>query len=573
MKNGLELPPYQKRRWIPQDADLTQLSTLESLVNELFRRLHRVDTVEGLEEWLEDASEFFAAVDQARTCRYIAMTCQTDDPQRQKDYLYFVETIDPWLKPKRFQLLRELLAHPSFGLLPPYYDVFRRSVENEVRIFREANVAREAQEAKYTQEYQRIVGAMTIRWNGQELTLAQASRILEEPDRSQRQKAWELICQRRLADRQRLEELFDELVKLRHAIACEAGYSSYREYVFAKYERFDYTPEDCCQLHAAIEREIVPLYRWVQERRRAKLGVDVLRPWDLMVDPEGKPPLRPFQTGKELLAKTRTVLERVDPRLMEFVDLLSSQDLMDLENRKGKAPGGYQSTLAEARMPFIFMNAVGLHRDVETLLHELGHAFHTLCARHHKLLAYRSSPLEFAEVASMSMELLGNDEMEVFYSEEEARRARRMHWENIVSFFPWMAMVDAFQHWVYTHPTHGREQRKEVWLMLMDRFGGIEAWEGYEDAKAYLWHRQLHIFEIPFYYIEYGIAQLGALQLWFQARHDRAGSISRYLQALSLGGSQPLPTLFRASGLRLDVRGELLRELTPAVRQELERLE
>jgi oligoendopeptidase F len=342
--------------------------------------------------------------------------------------------------------------------------------------------------------------------------------------------------------------------------------------MFAKKERFDYTPEDCLRFHEAIERHIVPLARELQRERARKLGVDPLRPWDLAVDPDQRPPLAPFRASEELMEKSHAIFARLDPRLADYFQVLRAQELVDLDNRKGKAPGGYQSTLAEARVPFIFMNAVGTQRDVETLLHEAGHAFHALAAREQPLHAYRSAPIEFCEVASMGMEHLAAPHLPVFYPEEEARRARRTHLEGLIQFFPWMATVDAFQHWLYLHPGHSREERRAAWLGLMDRFGGIEDWSGFEANRAVVWHRQLHIFEIPFYYVEYGIAQLGALQLWRCAQADLPGTIDRYLAGLSLGGSRPLPELFQASGLAFDFTDTTIAPLMREVKAELLKL-
>jgi oligoendopeptidase F len=369
-----------------------------------------------------------------------------------------------------------------------------------------------------------------------------------------------------------LEEIFEQLLALRQEVALAAGFANYRDYMFARKERFDYTPEDCVRFHEAIEHHIVPLARELQRERARKLGVDPLRPWDLAVDPDQHAPLAPFRASSELLEKSHAIFAQLDPRLADYFQVLRAQELVDLDNRKGKAPGGYQSTLAEARVPFIFMNAVGTHRDVETMLHEAGHAFHALAAREQPLHAYRSAPIEFCEVASMGMELLAAPHLPAFYREEETRRAQRTHLEGIINFFPWMATVDAFQHWLYLHPGHSREERRAAWLGLMDRFGGIEDWSGFEANRAVVWHRQLHIFEIPFYYVEYGIAQLGALQLWRAAQADRPGAINRYLAGLSLGGSRPLPELFEASGLAFDFTDTTIAPLMREVKAELLKL-
>ena len=565
--------PFVPRSYLPATVDLTDLAALGTLFDRLDADLAAAKTVAGLEGWLDHYGEAESALDQARTERYIAMTCQTDDPEREKAYMTFVEVVDPWLKPREFALGQALVAHPAWEALPGYYAVFRRSVETGVKLYREKNVARQTEEAKLCQGYQKISGAMTVQFDGKETTLAQMGRVQEETDRARREAAWKLVAARRLADKEQLERIYDDLLALRGEIAKEAGFADYRAYIFEARERFDYTPDDCLKFHDAIEKQIVPLVRQLQEERRQKLGVDKLRPWDLAVDAEARPPLKPFATGKELFDKTDAIFAEIDPRLREFFAVLKDGGLIDLENRKGKAPGGYQSNLAEARVPFIFMNSVGMQRDVETLLHEAGHAFHSLACRTQRLHSYRGGiPLEFCEVASMSMELLGAPYLEKFYSHEEANRARRDHLEGILKFFPWMAIVDGFQHWIYTHPGHTRAERRAAWLGLLDRFGGAESWDGLGDlaeARACMWHRQLHIFEVPFYYVEYGIAQLGALQVWTQSLQNRATALDGYLNGLKQGGAKPLPELFAAAGIAFDFTEKTIAPLIGKVREEL----
>ncbi|HSI85174.1 MAG: M3 family oligoendopeptidase [Candidatus Methylacidiphilales bacterium] len=568
----MNIAPYQPRQFVPVDIDLTETEQLAPLFDQLKERLEKMVCLPELEVWLRDHSELCAAISESSGLAYIRMTCQTDDEEREKAYLKIVEVVDPWLKPRQFELSKLLVEGPWLRQLPPEYEVFRRSVEMSVRLYRPENVARETEQARLSQQYQKLIGAMTVQWEGQERTLMQMARIQEETDRSRREEAWKLMAARRLQDREKLDEIFQKLLDLRAEIAKAADFPDFRAYAFAMYERFDYTPEDCIRFQDSIEKFFVPLARDLQRKRQSKLGVETLRPWDLAVDPDGRKPLRPFEKADELLTKSQAIFSKLDSRLSSYFELLRSRELVDLENRKGKAPGGYQSTLQEARVPFIFMNSVGVHRDIETMVHEAGHAFHAVASRHHEMLSYRSAPIEFCEVASMSMELLTAPHWTEFYSEEDARRARREHLEGIIKFFPWMATVDAFQHWLYTNPGHTAAQREAAWVGLMDRFGGIENWGGWEAARAAMWHRQLHIFEIPFYYVEYGIAQLGALQIWTQAQKDVAAALNSYLNGLRLGGSRPLPELFAAANIRFDFSEDTIAPLVDAVRAELAEL-
>lgn len=568
------LPAFKPRRFLPAQIDLGDWAQLAPLFDQLEARAGQCVGVADLERWLLDWSELNAALDEEAARRYIAMTCHTDNADAEKAYLDFVENIEPQTKPRQFQLETLFIAHPLRAQLPqPRYEVFVRDTQNHVELFRSENVPLETEEAKTGQQYQKLSGSLTVQFRGEEKTLIQMGKFLEEPDRALRQEAWELVARRRLQERDKFEEQFEQLRALRERIAKNAGFDNYRDYAFRRLGRFDYTPADCTRFHEAVETEIMPVVRELQGERRRQLGLDRLRPWDMAVDPLNRPPLRPFERVDEMVTRSQRIFDQLDSELAGGFRSMNDLRLLDLDNRKGKSPGGYQSTLAEARLPFIFMNAVGQQRDVETILHEAGHAFHALAARDEDLLPYRNSPpIEFCEVASMSMELLGNEFIEEFYSDADARRARRVHLEGIVGVLAWIATVDAFQHWLYTHPGHSRTERAAAWVALMDRFGGDVDWSGYEEARAHLWHRQLHIFLHPFYYIEYGIAQLGALQVWANSKRDKAKALKNYKQALALGGSRPLPELFSAAGCRFAFDGDTMKPLMQLVREELNAL-
>ncbi len=588
------MPAHKTRRFVPATIDLGDWSQIAPLFDRLEAVAPSLSTVGELERWLVDWSELSAALDEESSRRYIAMTCHTDNADAEKSFLQFVEKIEPELKPRQFRLEKMLMAHPQRGALlnvgvqasacpppdklklelqPPRYQVFIRDVQNHVELFREENVSLETEEAKLTQQYQKLSGSLTVQFRGEEKTLVQMGKFLEEPDRALRQEAWELVAKRRLQERDKFEEQFDELLKLRERIAANAGFKNYRDYAFRRMGRFDYTPKHCFDFHEAVEREVMPAVREQQAQRCKQLGLDTLKPWDMSVDPLNRPALKPFEKVEDMVARSQKIFDKLDAELGDGFQRMQDLKLLDLANRKGKAPGGYQSTLNESRVPFIFMNAVGQQRDVETILHEAGHAFHALATRDEDLVAYRSAPIEFCEVASMSMELLGNEFIEEFYSTGDANRARRTHLEGIVGILGWIATVDAFQHWIYTNPGHSRADRAAAWNTLMDRFGGDVNWNGYEEARAHLWHRQLHIFIHPFYYIEYGIAQLGALQVWANSKRDKAGALRDYKAALALGGSRPLPELFTAAGCKFQFDAATIRPLMELARTELAQLE
>lgn len=565
------IPEKFPRRRLPDSLSLETWDSIEPWYRELLD--WRIESARDLEVWLEACGELNAAVSQEGVRRNVAMTQQTDDPEREAAHLAFVREIEPKLKPVRDALRSKYLDNPFRLDLPrDRFFVFDRAEENRRALFRAANVPRETELAELEQRYQKTIGAMTVMFRGEEKTPAQMAPILEEPDRSLRQEAWELVAARRALDREALDDLFDRMVELRTEVAHEAGFSNYVDYAYRARERFDYGTAEAERFRDAIERVVVPLADQIMERRRRAIGVESLRPWDLAVDPFGREPLRPFKNVDELAVRTKAIFDEIDRDLGDRFEFLRTHGLLDLENRKGKAPGGYQTTFEDDRLPFIFMNAVGLDGDVRTLLHEGGHAFHTLECRGEPLAAYREAPIEFCEVASMSMELLGARNLSMFYSPEDADRSYRRLLEGIVLIMPWIATVDAFQHWIYANPAKDRNDRRRRWIEIDRRFGGIVDWTGYEETRGSSWHKQLHIFLYPFYYIEYGIAQLGALHIWRRSLDDRQGAVAAYRSALALGGSRPLPELFAAAGARFDFDVETIEPLMARIAEELERI-
>ncbi len=559
--------PEFPRRFVAADAVFDQWSKAEPYYRELLER--KVNSAEALERWLLDFSEVDAAFDEEGVTRQIEMTRATDDPQREQRFLDFVENVRPHREPWRQKLGQRLMELAARYPLPRQrYEVLLRSVRNAVELFREQNIPLQVEEAKFAQQYQKITGAMTVEYDGREMTLQQIARYLEETDRKVREETWRLAAERFRQDADALDELYEKMVRNRHRMALNADCRDYREYAFRAMERFDYTPEDCLAFHDAIERVVVPAARKLAEQRIRKLGIPSLRPWDTAVDPDNRPPMRPFETGQQLATGCGRIFHRVSPSLGRVFDTLRERSLLDLESRKGKAPGGYQATYTERRLPFIFMNAVGTEGDVRTLLHEGGHAFHTWACRNDPLGLYRSYPIEFAEVASMGMECLSLPHLEEFYG-DSTDRARKRFFTEIINFLPFMARVDAFQHFVYLNVDCGVRARHDTWQALSRRFSPDIDWSGLESYERVSWHRKLHFFEAPFYYIEYGIAQLGALQVWMNARRDYEQAVALYCNGLALGGSRPLPELFEAAGLKFDFSEETLRPLIDAVMEEV----
>jgi oligoendopeptidase F len=563
------LPAEFPRRYVASDAQFGDWPAAERYYRELLNR--QLASPAEFESWLYDASELEACLDEERCIRHVESTRQTDDQARQQRYIQFIEEVDARQKPWQDKLLRRLLELAGRFPLPRLrYEVLLRSARNRVELYREENIPLLTEEAKLVTEYQRITGAMACLYAGREQTMQQMARYQDETDRSVREETWRLMSDRFQQDATRLDELYVKMAELRQRIARNADCPDYRVYKFKNYGRFDYTPADCLAFHDAIEHAVVPAARELAEQRRRKLGLKTLRPWDFTVDPDGQPPLRPFQHVDQLVQGCSRIFQRVNPELGRVFDRLARLGVLDLDSRKGKAPGGYQETFAEHRLPFIFMNAVGTDGDVRTLLHEGGHAFHTWACRNEPLLPYRNCDgvIEFAEVASMGMECLALPYVDIFFG-PETQRANRRYFERIVQFFPYMARVDAFQHFVYTHPEAGLEGWKDHWQALTRRFSPEVDWSGLEAYDRQSWQRKLHIYEVPFYYVEYGIAQLGALQVWLNSRRDYAQAAADYQNGLALGGSRPLPELFEAAGCKFDFTEPTLRPLIQAVMAEV----
>lgn len=544
----------------------------------IFRELkdRELTDLSSLERWLQDRSELDAFLQEDYAWRYIRMTCDTENSQYLADFEFFATEIEPKLASISNELDKKLHAHPLSTELDEHtYGIYLRQVANSISLYREENVPLLTQIQVAQQRYGAIAGAMTVWVDGQELTLAQAAVMLKDTDREKRETIWKKINTRRLADKKSLDELFDELRDLRHRVALQADFPNFRDYSFRALGRFDYTAEDCEDFHQAIASEVVPLLRIQAEKRREKLGLPSLRPWDMEVDTEARPALRPFQSGSELIEKTIQAFTALDPYIGQCLSTMSARGLFDVDSRKGKAPGGYNYPLAATGMPFIFMNAAGTFSDLTTMLHEGGHALHTFISADLELNDFKEVPSEVAELASMSMELISMDQWEVFFPDRsDLLRAKEEQLEDVLKTLPWVATIDEFQHWLYLHPQHSTQEREAAWLKIYERYGaGFADWFGLEEERANLWQKQLHIYEVPFYYIEYGMAQLGAIAIWKNYREDPARALEQYLAALRLGYTKTIPEIYETAGIRFDFSAKYVRELVGFVKEELEKLQ
>lgn len=571
--------------FVPQVIDGTKWDNIEPLLNALLAR--EVNSKSELEQWLLDRSELEAAIGESGANTYIDMTCDTESEEKQDAYTSFITTVIPNAKPIGFELDKKFakLAE-EYGLTGGHHTVLYRDTKADVDLFRQENVSIETEISQLDQEYDKICGKMMVDFDGKEQTMPMMGKYSESADRSIREEAWKKSASRRLEDQKRISEIYDQMVTKRHQVAKNAGFNNFVEHSFKSKHRFDYTPETCFAFHDAIEKHVMPFVANLDAQRKQELGLEQLRPWDIAVDPKGQAPLRPFEGGVDLIAKSQRVFDQLSPELAKMFATMGdgsntngSADgaMLDLDSRKGKAPGGYLYFRDRSRIPFIFMNAAGQHRDVETMVHEAGHAFHSMYCVDEPLVWYRSSPIEYAEVASMTMELLTMPYWSAFYpSEADANRARRKQLEGSISLLPWIATIDAFQHWVYENPEHTQAERAQAWLKLEERFGmqGHRVnWDGLDEERKFVWQRQGHLFGSPFYYVEYGIAQLGALGIWLiSLEQGEEAALKAYKKSLSLGGSMPLPELFKAAGLDFDFGDATVSRLVKRVQAELDKL-
>lgn len=523
----------------------------------------------NLDRWMADWSRIYSLVDEVYSRLYVASTANTADQEMKKLFDDFLDNVQPRFKAEEQALKEKIL---DSDLCPTECDLLLKKMRTEAEIYREENLPLLSQEQKMRQRFSSITGSQTVVWQGQERTIAQLRPVYQEQDRSLRQKAWEVAAQRQLQDRSAMAELWQEYFNLRRRIANNVGFHSFRDYRWRSLHRYDYTPEDCQIFRKAIEKVVVPAAQRIYQKRQEALGLDSLRPWDLDVDVKKRPPLKAFSNMSQLISGVSGIFHKLDVELAGYFDLMASEDLLDLENRKNKRPGGYCITFNAAKRPFIFANAVGTHGDVQTLIHESGHAFHAFISSRFLPYAQQTEgPMEFNEVASMAMELLAGSHLEAFYSKEDAERAFVEHLEGIVLFWPYMAVVDGFQHWAYENPEMAMDPQAcdEKWDELHRRFmKGID-YTGYEEFRRTGWQRRLHIYIHPFYYVEYGLAQLGALQVWANSLRDPGGALQAYKKALAMGGTRPLPELYKTGGASLTFDSEVLGQAMELIEKRL----
>jgi oligoendopeptidase F len=564
----------KERQFLPKDFKVKDWETLKPYFDKLLEE--EINSAHDLENWFAKLSELEAVVSEDMAWRYIKMTCDTSDEKLAASFEDFVRNIQPHIAPYSDKLNRKALASPYLASVKEKagYDIMIREMEKDVKIFREENIPLETEIASLSQKYGSISGAMDIEHDGKEMTLQQAAVLLQSTERKLREEIYRKISSRRLEDKEKLDNLFTELIQLRTKVAKNAGFDNYRDYMFESMGRFDYSPQDCFDFHDSVKSEVVPLLDEIAKDRKIKLNLDTLRPWDKAVDISGKEALKPFNGADDLTQKTIKVFNKLDPFLGDCLVKMVEMKHLDLDSRKGKAPGGYNYPLSETGVPFIFMNATSTLRDMVTLLHEGGHAVHSFLMNELELNDFKNPPSEVAELASMSMELITLDYWDIFFdNEEDLKRAKTEHLEGIIETLPWVATIDKFQHWIYENPEHTVEERAKAWNDILDDFSdSITDWSGLEKFKDNLWQKQLHLYEVPFYYIEYGMAQLGAVAVWKNYKTDPKKGLDSYMKALKMGYTNSIPEVYEAADIKFDFSKKNISELMSFVKEEMAKL-
>ncbi len=568
-----EISHPKERKYLPADFKITDWEKLKPFYDELKSR--PVNSVSDLEKLITDLSELDAVVSEDAGWRYIRMTCDTTNEKLSNDYTFFITEIYPKLAPYTNDLNKKIVSSSFTNELDQKkYLIYLRGLKNAIELFREQNIPLQTEIKNEEQQYGCIAGAQTVTHDGKELTLQQASVFLKSLDRKLREEVYMKIQERRSKDETTLNELYTRLIVLRNKVALNADFENFRDYMHRELGRFDYNVQDCFSFHEAVKNHIVPICREMDLERKSKLKYDSYRPWDAEVDVEGREPLRPFKTGEELTKKTIECFYKIHPFFGQCIEAMKKMGHLDLESRIGKAPGGYNYPLYETGVPFIFMNSAGLHRDVVTMVHEGGHALHSILTRDLPLTEDKSVPSEVAELASMSMELISMENWETFFdNKEDLQRAKKEQLEKAIRALPWIAIIDKFQHWVYVHPNHNVVERYEYWEQLIQEFGtGVTDHSGLEQYRKRSWQVQLHLFEVPFYYIEYGFAQLGAIALWRNYKKNKTTTLQQYQDFLKLGYTRTIPEIYKTAGIRFDFSDTYVKELAQFIKSEYNKL-
>ena len=561
------------RNFLPANFEITTWQSLEPFYKTLDEEL--INSANQLELWMKNRSELESIVSENMAWRYINMNCDTTNEKLVQSFEYFVTEIEPNIAPFTDKLNKKLIQNQYISALPKSkYDIYIRGIKRSIELFRENNIPLLVEINKLQQDYGKVCASMTIDIDGETVTLQKAAKHLESTDRVHRKMVYEKISKRRLQDKETLDSLLNNLINLRQQVSSNAGYKNFRDYMHDELGRFDYTVQDCFSFHESIKEVAMPIINTLSDERKKQLGVETLKPFDLAVDTSNLPPLKPFETATQLTNKTINTFGKIDSYFANCISTMQQMNYLNLDARIGKAPGGFMYPLMESGVPFIYMNSVGSQNDVVTMVHEGGHAVHSFLCAPLELSSFKNPPSEVAELASMSMELISMEHWDIFFdNQNDLKRAKIDQLEKVIETLPWVATVDKFQHWLYENKEHTNEQRKTEWKKIVTEYNPTNIdFTGYEENLAYQWQKQLHIYEVPFYYIEYGMAQLGAIAVWRNYKLNPQKTIEQYKAALSLGYTVGIKEIYTTAGIKFDFSKQYVSELLNFVYDELKLL-
>ncbi|HDR8111887.1 TPA: M3 family oligoendopeptidase [Bacillus cereus] len=554
--------------------DISNVLQLEKTLSTLLNKM--ISSKLDLENWLKEQSKVIWDIEEQLRSHYIAFQCNTDNKEIKDTFEYDQQFVRPLLKRYQNSFDNKYLESPfRMELDPKTYSLLDKKIKNAQTLFCEKNIDLEVNEDKLVTEYFEITGGLTVVWDGEEKTITELQSYLQDPNRDIRRKARTLISEKFLSVEDKLQNILNELIVIRHEKAKNIQLDNYRDYMFKKYERFDYTAKDCYELAESIRKYVVPLKDKILLEKKDKLQVDTLRPWDVSAVTPDQKVLKPIANENDLIEKSTHIFNKLDVEFSALLNRMYKHNCLDLTSRKGKAAGGFCEYLPASQLSYIFMNLNYTQDDIVTFIHEMGHSIHNELIKPLKLRQYIEIPAETAELASMTMELFSLNYWDTFYTDKkDLKQAKINFFKDVISYLPIMLIVDQFQHWLYENPSHTSEERNEKYLQLQKHYqSSVIHIDGYENWIATSWLPVLHIFEVPFYYIEYAIAQLGALQMYKQYKEEPKQALENYKKALSLGSSQSIKEVYDAAGIRFDFSGETIKELMLFVEKELELLE
>ncbi len=560
------------KNFLNPEFKIKKLSDIEPFFKEILQC--EISDKETLENLIKTVGELYEKIEEDYAWTYINMTRDTNNEEYQKAYKFFSNEISPQYEKYAFEINKKIINSGFADKIDKYLERIIVKMHNSIDLFREENLPIKTDIRNLTTEYQKIAASLTVKIDGKEYTLIKAAKFLKDKDREKRKTAFDAVCKVRMENREKINNLLDKMLTLRKTIAKNAGFDNYRDYRFKELDRTDYTVDDCRSFHNSIKKSAVPIYKKFMKIKAETLGIEKIKPYDKVAPSKDDKDLVPYKEIDELINKTIKIFSDIKPLFGETIAKMKDLKLLDLENRKGKAPGGYNYPLLKTGLPFIFMNAIKVHSDMRVLMHEGGHAVHSVAAKDQFPFFYRFTPSEVAELASMSMELLTMDKWNEFYKDEiMLKQAKKEQLEGIITIFPWICIIDEFQHWLYEHYNHTASERETAFDNIILSYGeDIIDWSGYDDYRKILWQKQSHLFSSPFYYIEYAFAQLGALQVWKNYRENGDKAIDDYFKALSLGASESIPNTYKTAGIKFDFSEQTTGELMEFLFEEYKKL-